>query len=666
MPAFDKLLIANRGEIALRVMRTAKAMGIATVAVYSDADANAPFVRFADEAVRIGPAPARESYLVINNILDAARITGAQAIHPGYGFLSENARFSEAVADAGLIFVGPPAGVIEKLGSKQGAKRIAKAANVPVVPGYEGDDQSAAAFAAAAKGMGYPLLVKASAGGGGKGMRIVRGESELAEAIERARGEAKNAFGDDTLLLEKYVDRPRHIEIQILGDAHGNVMHLWERECSIQRRHQKVIEEAPSVALDAGKREAMGHAAVDLGKAVGYVGAGTVEFIADQEGKFYFLEVNTRLQVEHPVTELTCGVDLVRAQIRVAQGDTLTAILPNGASPPQRGWAIEVRLCAEDPEKDYLPTTGTFHALDVPSTVRADIGIEAGSEVGIHYDSMLGKLIAHAPTRTEAAKVLRRALDELWAPGVVTNREQLSAILGHPAFLAGELDTHFLERHAGELAAKPAGLDHVRVAAIALVVAGILARRESDALAAPGWRNVRVADQLLSWTVAGAGATNVELGYRPSSGRDGGIDIAIGGKTTHVSRYGADGDRVWFVEGTSGHRRSARVITVADSKGDRSWVLAEGRTLAFTEVPRFPDAAAKVIPGGLIAPMPGKVVKVLVTAGESVAQGAALVVLEAMKMEHTVRASEAGVVRALHVAVGDQVDADRLLAVVTA
>ncbi|MDQ3301410.1 MAG: ATP-grasp domain-containing protein, partial [Myxococcota bacterium] len=472
MRAIDKVLIANRGEIALRVMRTCRQMGIATVAVYSDADADAPFVRFADEAVRIGPPPARESYLVTNAILDAARQTGAHAIHPGYGFLSENAGFAEAVADAGLVFIGPSAEVIGKLGSKQAAKRIARAAGVPTVPGYDGDDQSAATLVAEAAKIGFPVLVKASAGGGGRGMRIVRDAGGLADAIERARGEAATAFGDDTLLLERYVDRPRHIEIQILGDSHGNVVHLWERECSIQRRHQKVVEEAPSPALDPERRAAMGKAAVELGRAVGYVGAGTVEFIADQQGAFYFLEVNTRLQVEHPVTELTTGLDLVREQIRIARGERLGY----DAAPPQRGWAIEVRLCAEDPDRDYLPTAGTLHAVEIPPTVRADIGVVAGSEVGIHYDSMLGKLIAHAPTRGEAAQVLRRALDETWMPGLVTNREQLSRILAHPAFLAGELDTHFLETHAGELAGRTPGLDRVRVAAVGLALHGIASR----------------------------------------------------------------------------------------------------------------------------------------------------------------------------------------------
>ncbi|MBA3819788.1 MAG: ATP-grasp domain-containing protein, partial [Deltaproteobacteria bacterium] len=467
--AIDKVLIANRGEIALRVMRTCREMGIATVAVYSDADADAPFVRFADEAVRIGPAPARESYLVINALLDAARQTAAQAIHPGYGFLSEHAGFAEAVADAELVFIGPPAAVIGKLGSKQAAKRIARAAGVATVPGYDGDDQSTPRLLSEAAHVGFPLLVKASAGGGGKGMRIVRREAELAEAIERARGEAGSAFGDDTLLLERYVERPRHIEIQILGDTHGTVVHLWERECSIQRRHQKVVEEAPSPALDPARRAAMGEAAVRLGTAVGYVGAGTVEFITTPAGEFFFLEVNTRIQVEHPVTEMTTGLDLVREQIRIARGEHLGY----DVAPPQRGWAIEVRLCAEDPDRDYLPTTGTLHAVDIPRTVRADLGITAGSEIGIHYDSMLGKLIAHAPNRRDAAQVLRRALEESWLPGLVTNREQLARILAHPAFLAGELDTHFLDTHAGELAGRTPGLDRIRVAAVALTLHGI-------------------------------------------------------------------------------------------------------------------------------------------------------------------------------------------------
>jgi acetyl/propionyl-CoA carboxylase alpha subunit len=645
-----KLLIANRGEIALRVMRTARAMGIATVAVYSDADAAAPHVRAADEAVRIGPAPARESYLLSSNILNAARITGADAIHPGYGFLSENAEFADAVVEAGLVFVGPPGAVIRALGGKRAAKQLAQQHGVPVVPGLDvaaGEDPS---LAARASEVGYPLLVKASAGGGGKGMRVVRAPSELAEAIERARGEALSSFGDPTLLLERYVEQPRHIEIQILGDMHGTVVHLYERECSIQRRHQKIVEEAPSVALDPVRREAMGQAAVVLARAVGYVGAGTVEFITDPEGNFYFLEVNTRLQVEHPVTEAVTGLDLVREQIRIARGEPLGY----AAAPPARGWAIEVRLCAEDADRDFLPTTGTLHAVEIPDTVRADLGVVAGSEIGIHYDSMLGKVIAHAPTRTEAAQVLARALAGSWIPGVVTNRDLLVRVLSHPAFLAGELHTHFLDQHAGELAAPQPGLDRLRVAAIAATLHAIERRRGPDALAAPGWRNVRSADQAVTFS---HGDAELQLGYRPTAT---GFAFAIGGKTTPISQVSLVGDELAFTE-YGNHRRRARVIATPT----RTYVLADGALTTLIEAPRFPEHAAELIEGGLVAPMPGKVIKVLVAIDQAVEAGAALVVLEAMKMEHTVRASAAGTVRELHVAVGDQVDADRLLAVVT-
>jgi propionyl-CoA carboxylase alpha chain len=408
----------------------------------------------------------------------------------------------------------------------------------------------------------------------------------------------------------------------------------------------------------------MGRAAVELGRAVGYVGAGTVEFIADPAGAFYFLEVNTRLQVEHPVTELTVGLDLVREQIRIARGEPLGY----EAAPPQRGWAIEVRLCAEDPERDYLPTTGGLLAADVPvqdggdpraagATLRADLGVAAGSEVGIHYDSMLGKIIAHAATRRDAAQLLRRALELTWVPGLTTNREHLARILGHPAFLAGELDTHFLERHAGELAARSPGLDQIRVAAVGATLHGIAGRRGSapDALTPPGWRNVRFADQEVRYQL---GDADVIVGYRPVGAE---LELSIGGKPTRVSRFGVDGDRLWFVE-HGGHRRQVRVVR----GGDRVWVLAEGRLFALVEQPRFAEPGAGVIAGGLTAPMPGKVVRVLVTPGQEVAANAPLVVLEAMKMEHTVRAAAAGIVREVHVAVGDQVDGDRVLAVVTA
>jgi propionyl-CoA carboxylase alpha chain len=645
---FERLLIANRGEIAVRVIRAARAMGIATVAVYSDADAGAPHVRLADEAVRIGPPAARDSYLAIAAILDAARRTGADAIHPGYGFLSEQAAFAEAVDDAGLVFVGPPARVIAQLGNKRAAKRIAEQAGVPIVPGYHGDDQAHLADHAAA--IGYPLLVKASAGGGGKGMRVVREPRELADALDRACGEAKAAFGDDTLLLERYLERPRHVEIQILGDHRGDVVHLWERECSVQRRHQKIVEESPSPALDAEKRAAMGAAAVKLAKAVGYVNAGTVEFILAATGEFYFLEVNTRLQVEHPVTEIVTGIDLVEAQLRIARGEPL----PVAVLPPQRGWAIEVRLCAEDAERDYLPTTGTLLAVDVPATVRADLGVAAGSVVAIHYDSMIGKLIAHGPTRGDAARQLRRALLETWLPGVVTNREHLARILAHPAFVAGELDTHFLERHTGELAARPPGLDALRAAAVAATLAGILRRRPAHPVAPPGWRNVPAGGQHVAYDCAGAA---IEVAYQPDGD---GIAIEIGGKPTRVTAGELlDGDRVSYVE-HGAHRRVARVATA----GDTHWVQIDGALLALVEQPRFPEIRARAVEGGLVAPMPGRVVKLLAAPGDAVAAGAAVVVLEAMKMEHTVRAAVAGTVQVLHVAVGDQVDGDQLLAVV--
>jgi acetyl-CoA carboxylase biotin carboxylase subunit len=657
MTHISKVLIANRGEIALRIMRTCRAMGLATVAVYSDADAAMPFVRFADEAIRIGPPAARESYLVTSAILDAARYTGADAIHPGYGFLSENAGFAAAVAAAGITFIGPRAEVIRQLGSKQAAKRLAAAAGVPTVPGYTGDDQGTPQLLEHARAIGFPLLVKASAGGGGRGMRVVRRAEDLAEAIDRAKGEAASAFGDDTLILERYVERPRHIEIQILGDHHGNLVHLWERECSIQRRHQKVIEEAPSPALDAARREAMGQAAVALGKAVGYTSAGTVEFIADQAGAFYFLEVNTRLQVEHPVTEMTTGLDLVREQLRIARGEPLGY----DAAPPQRGHAIEVRLCAEDAANDYLPTTGTLLDLAIPDGpgLRADVGVTAGTEIGIHYDSMLGKLIAHAPTRRDAAQLLRRALEHTWAPGLVTNREHLARILAHPAFLAGELDTHFLERHAGEVAPHTPGLDQLKVAAIAVTLAAIAARRAG---APPphvplGWRNVPIADTVVRYRV---GEANVELGYHFAGDA---VVISLGGKATTVTAWGVDGREVWFAD-AGGHRRRIPVA-IDGPDGGRSHVLVEGMSLVFVEEPRFPVRGPIKVAGALVAPMPGKVVKVLVAEGDAIAAGAALVVLEAMTMEHTVRADLAGIVGKVHVAVGDQVEADRLLAVVT-
>jgi acetyl-CoA carboxylase biotin carboxylase subunit len=654
MKTISKILVANRGEIALRIMRTCRRLGIGTVAVFSDADADMPFVRFADEAVRLGPAPAAESYLVIDKIIAAARRTGADAVHPGYGFLSENAAFARACAEAGITFIGPSPEVIHLLGSKKEAKHAAVKAGVPVVPGYNGDDQSTATLVARATEVGFPLLVKASAGGGGKGMRIVRAAAELEDAITRARSEAKSAFGDDTLILERYVERPRHVEIQILGDHHGHLVHLWERECSIQRRHQKVIEEAPSPALDDTLRATMGAAGVAVGTAVGYTSAGTVEFIVAPDGSFYFLEVNTRLQVEHPVTEAITGLDLVEQQIRIARGEPLAF----AAAPPIRGHAIEVRLYAEDADAGYLPTTGTVRDWYLPDLagLRVDAGVETGSEVGIHYDPMLAKIIAHAATRRDAIAVLRSALAGASMAGLTTNRDHLHRVLGHPAFGAGELDTHFLDHHGAALRPVPPSPARIRAAAIAATVVAHHARRGGPLPhVEPGWRNVPFADQTVTYSL---GERTIEVGYRNLGA--GQLAVTVDGEASVVRGVAVRElspaiREVGFED--DGHRVRRRVV----SDGPR-WTV-DG--LVLVEAPRFPDAAVATVAGGLIAPMPGKVVQVLVEAGQAVVAGATLLVLEAMKMEHTVRAPEDGVVSALHVAAGDQVDADQLLAVVS-
>ncbi|HVV81666.1 MAG TPA: biotin carboxylase N-terminal domain-containing protein [Kofleriaceae bacterium] len=652
--ALRRVLVANRGEIAARVLRTCREMGLGTVAVYSDADRRAPHVALADVAVRLGPPPASDSYLSIPAILDAARATGADAIHPGYGFLSENADFARAVVEAELVFIGPSPLVIQVLGSKQEAKRRAQSAGVPVVPGYNGDDQAPATLAAEAHAIGFPLLVKASAGGGGKGMRIVRRPDELAYALDAARREAAGAFGDDTLLLERYVERPRHVEIQILGDHHGNLIHLWERECSIQRRHQKVIEEAPSPALTAELRQQMGAAGVAVGRAVGYTNAGTVEFILAPDGNFYFLEVNTRLQVEHPVTELTTGLDLVREQIRIARGEPLD----HAQAPAQRGHAIEVRLYAEDPAGGYLPTTGTLAAFELPSVagLRVDAGVQAGSEIGIHYDPMLAKVIAHADRREDAAALLAWALERAVIAGVVTNRELLARVLRHPAFLAGELDTHFLERH-GELATEgPSAEVMARGALAATLWQHERGRRAPRPLphVEPGWRNVWVADQRVGWR---CGDVEADVVYRHLGG--GTFDVREADGSHRLEVLAADDREVaWQVDGRAWR---ARVVEVAGGVH----VAGAGWAVTLAAVPRFPERRAAAAAGSLVAPMPGKVVKVLVAVGDEVAAGAPLLILEAMKMEQPVKSAVAGVVSRLAVTAGEQVAAEQVLAVVT-
>ncbi len=650
-----RVLVANRGEIACRVLRTCRAMGLGTVAVYSDADARAPHVELADVAVRLGPPPARESYLSIEAVIGAARATGADAIHPGYGFLSENAAFARAVAEAGLGFVGPSPMVIHLLGSKREAKLRAQAAGVPTVPGYSGEDQEVATLVRAARDVGFPLLVKASAGGGGKGMRIVRNPDEMHAAVEAAKREALGAFGDDTLILERYVERPRHVEIQILGDLHGTLVHLWERECSIQRRHQKVVEEAPSPALTPELRAAMGAAGVAVGRAVGYTSAGTVEFILGADGQFYFLEVNTRLQVEHPVTEMTTGLDLVREQLRIARGERLGY----DSAPPQRGHAIEVRLYAEDAAAGWLPTTGTLAAFELPEApgLRVDAGVRTGTEVGIHYDPMLAKVIAHAPTRGDAAALLAWALERATLAGVTTNRDMLARTLRHPAFLAGELDTHFLERHPEIVHAPADAAAQERAAIAATLWQHEQARRAPRPLpdVEPGWRNVWHQPERVTWH---AGERAIEVGYRNLGG--GRLRLWLGDDARDVTVLSADERSVRWQDGALA--QSARVL----ASGGGVHVSGAAWSANLTPAPRFPERKAEVAPGSLTAPMPGKVVKVMVAAGDAVAAGDPLLILEAMKMEQPVRAAVAGTVSKLAVAAGEQVEADQLLAVVTA
>ncbi|WP_214366432.1 biotin carboxylase N-terminal domain-containing protein [Pseudonocardia sp. H11422] len=648
----QKLLVANRGEIAARVMRTAHALGISTVAVYSDADADAPFVSVADEAVRLAGAAPSETYLRGDLIIDAARATGADAIHPGYGFLSENAGFARACADAGLTFVGPPPDAIAAMGSKLEAKALMEAAGVPVLPGATVTDETD--LTGVAERIGFPLLVKAAFGGGGRGMRVVREAGDLAEAVEGARREAASAFGDATVFLERFVVDPRHVEVQIFGDAHGSVVHLFERECSIQRRYQKIVEEAPSPAVDDALRAELGAAAVAAGKAIGYVGAGTVEFVLTGSGEFYFLEVNTRLQVEHPVTELVTGLDLVELQLRVAEGDPLP---PEVLDARIDGHAIEVRLYAEDVPAGFLPATGTLHRFAVPSGpgIRVDAGVVDGSVVGTHYDPMLAKVIAHGATRADAARRLARALQQAQVHGVTTNRDLLAGILREPEFLAGRTDTGYLTRHDPAALGAPAGDVVATLAAVAALAEQAGNRAAATVLATlpSGWRNVAGAPQRVGYTL---GERTVEVAYRYT--RDG-IAVSVDGeplaglRVLGASPTGADLEIAGVRRAYSVHRA-----------GDTSYVDGPIGSAALVTVPRFADPSAAQHAGSLLAPMPGGVVRVLAEPGATVRTGQPLIVLEAMKMEHTIAAPADGTVADVHVAPGDQVDTGQVLAVV--
>ncbi|MGM0719298.1 MAG: biotin carboxylase N-terminal domain-containing protein [Actinomycetota bacterium] len=653
-----KLLVANRGEIAERIIRSARALDIVTVAVHSDPDTDALFVEAADEAVRLPGAAPSETYLRADLIIEAALLTGADAIHPGYGFLSENADFARACAAAGITFVGPPVEAIEAMGSKIAAKELMEKAGVPVLPGATIDDAGgadAAAVSALADGIGYPLLVKAAFGGGGRGMRIVRSASEVVDAVTGARREAASAFGDGTVFLERFVEDPRHVEVQIFGDTHGTVVHLFERECSIQRRYQKIVEEAPSPAVDDALRTRLGDAAVAAGAAIGYTGAGTVEFVMAQDGEFFFLEVNTRLQVEHPVTEEITGLDLVALQIAVAEGEPLPVEVTGATI---TGHAIEARLYAEDPSRDYLPGSGTLHRFSVPALtgVRVDTGVRDGSVVGTHYDPMLAKVIAHGRTRTEAARKLARALSEAEIHGPVTNRDLLVAVLREPEFLAGRTDTGYLTRHQPTALVGTPAESTLAVHALVAALADQADRRAGAAVQQPvpsGWRNVRSAFQHAEYR---AGDTDLDVTYRLGRGT---LEAGVNGTALPgAAVLAATAERVDLQVG--GVRRAVRVHRVGDTVHVDS---ALGAT-TLTERARLPEPGTDAAPGSLLAPMPGTVVRVAAGVGQQVERGAVVVVFEAMKMEHLVRAPVAGTVAELGVQVGDTVESGEVLAVI--
>jgi len=647
----NSLLIANRGEIARRIIRTCRRMGIRAVAVYSDADAGSAHVVEADAAVHIGASPPAASYLNIAAVLDAARRAGVAAVHPGFGFLAENADFARACAAAGLVFVGPAVEAIAAMGDKRAARDLAERCGVPVIPGFDGGDQSDGAFGRAAAQIGYPVMIKAAGGGGGKGMRLTRAPGDLPEALAAARREAAAAFGSGDLLLERALERPRHVEMQVLGDTHGHIIHLGERECSIQRRHQKVIEESPSPATTPALRAAMGAAAVDLAAAIGYSGAGTVEFLLDGD-RFYFLEMNTRLQVEHPVTELVTGIDLVEWQIRVAEG----AALPWAQADIQpRGHAVEARLYAEDPAVDFLPATGPVLLWRPPTGegVRVDDGIRTGDDVLPFYDPMLAKIIANGDDREEAIRRLRGALRETVLLGLATNLPYLRQVLDEPDFIAGDTTTGFIDEHPPQTT--PDG----DAAALALIAAG-LAQWRTDERYGPGyWRNNPGVPPPRRFRLR---ERETALALRPRPHEAGRFTARVDdGDPVEVVLHHFDGtDMALEIEGC----RHRVALTARD---DAWWVQTPSGALRLTILPLLPEPQRRADAGGsLRAPMPGRVLAVLVQPGQVVDEGQPLLKLEAMKMEHTIRAAAAGVVEAVYFAAGDQVAADELLARVVA
>ncbi len=652
---FAKILIANRGEIAARVIRTARRLAIGTIAVYSEADARAQHVLAADEAFLVGPAPARESYLRGDRIIEVARAAGAQAIHPGYGFLSENEDFAEACERAGIVFIGPPPAAIRAMGSKSAAKRIMERAGVPLVPGYHGDDQDSALLQREAGRIGYPVLIKASAGGGGKGMRIVASKGDFAAALASCKREAAAAFGDDRVLVEKYLSRPRHIEIQVFGDRHGNCVHLFERDCSVQRRHQKVLEEAPAPGMTPERRAAMGGAAVAAAKAIGYVGAGTVEFIADQGGTFHFMEMNTRLQVEHPVTEMITGEDLVEWQFRVAHGEPLPKRQDELAI---RGHALEARIYAEDPAKGFLPATGRIVHLATPAAsrhVRIDTGVAAGDEISPWYDPMIAKLVVWDGDRPAALARMRNALARFQVVGLTTNVAFLGRLVASTAFAGADLDTGLIERSREELF-PPARAASDEVLALATLSELLHHDREARAHAAAsgdpwspwgecdGWRLNQDNHHILVFS-EGEHQVAVTAHYRQGTYE---VELPGGRRLLAGEATGAHGVRAWL-DGKALAATVVRAGAVIDV-----FLGAERHSLELHD-PWLAEVEGEVHGGGLAAPMPGKVIAVLVAAGASVERGAPLVIMEAMKMEHTITAPGAGMVKEVLYAVGEQV-----------
>ncbi|MDN0076367.1 acetyl/propionyl/methylcrotonyl-CoA carboxylase subunit alpha [Crenobacter sp. SG2303] len=643
---FKKILIANRGEIACRVIRTARRLGIRTVAVYSDADAEALFVKQADEAWRLGPAPAAESYLKAELILDIARQSGAEAIHPGYGFLSENAGFAEACAAAGIAFIGPPASAIAAMGSKSAAKTLMEGAGVPLVPGYHGDNQDAEFLKQQADVIGYPVLIKASAGGGGKGMRIVARSEDFAAELAACRREAKASFGDDKVLVEKYLTRPRHIEIQLFADTHGNVVYLFERDCSVQRRHQKVLEEAPAPGMTDERRQAMGEAACAAARAVGYAGAGTVEFIVDTASNaFYFMEMNTRLQVEHPVTEYITGQDLVEWQLKVAAGDPLPLTQQQLTL---SGHAIEARVYAEDPDNDFLPATGKLVHLSAPQesgTVRVDTGVAEGDTITPFYDPMIAKLIVWGKDRASALARLDAALADYQVAGLVTNLPFLRRLAGHPAFVSADLDTGLIARHATELLPPPAAPSAEQLALIAL--ADTLAEQaEGDAAwtALPGWRLNARQRRRRDYRHGEANYT-VEVEYAGDT-----FMLCVGDECFTASGNLNDTE---LSANLNGRRLNADLVR----HGNQRTLFCQGERLMVEWLdPMAVEAGAAHGEAHLRAPMPGRVVAWLAEPGATVSKGTPLMILEAMKMEHTLAAPSDGKVAAFYYAPGEQVD----------